>query len=307
MTLSKSFSSPVVPKAALASTCALFPTLQCEQFAERGCKVYATARKVEKMQGFTVRSEIEPLALDVTSDEDVQRVVESIVAREGKIDILVNNAGVGCYGPVLEVPLEQVKNVFDANTFSILRVSRAVVPHMASHRQGLIVNIGSIVGEMYASIASYEVVRPANRDTCFSPTPWAGIYAASKAATHALTEVLSMECRPFNIRVCLVAPGGVRSNIASSAMPVFKLPPDTLYAQFLDNIVARMWSSQSPRTMSTAVFARKVVTKALAREPPFYYSLGYNSTLFQFLKWLPRTWVMWALWRSLASTKAGAK
>ena len=52
-------------------------------------------------------------------------------------------------GPVLEIPLDQVRDVFEANTFSILRVSRVVVPHMAARKQGLIVNIGSIVGEMY--------------------------------------------------------------------------------------------------------------------------------------------------------------
>ena len=70
---------------------------RCEQFAEQGCKVYATARNIEKMQGFT-HAGIEKLTLDVKNDEDVKRVVEDVIDREGSIDILVNNAGVGCFG-----------------------------------------------------------------------------------------------------------------------------------------------------------------------------------------------------------------
>jgi 1-acylglycerone phosphate reductase len=65
----------------------------CEAFASRGCKVYATARDLKKMEGFT-DAEIETLALDVTKDEDVRRVVQHIVAAEGKIDVVVNNAGI---------------------------------------------------------------------------------------------------------------------------------------------------------------------------------------------------------------------
>ncbi|ETW77918.1 hypothetical protein HETIRDRAFT_107552 [Heterobasidion irregulare TC 32-1] len=258
----------------------------CEQFAEQGCKVYATARNIEKMQGFT-HAGIEKLTLDVKNDEDVKRVVEDVIDREGSIDILVNNAGVGCFGPVLEIPLDQIRDVFEANTFSILRVSRVVVPHMAARKQGLIVNIGSVVGEI--------------------PTPWAGIYASSKAATHAITQVLAMECAPLGVDVTLVAPGGVRSNISSSASPTFTLPPDTLYAKFLDNIIARMWASQSPQSMPTPVFAREVVAKVLQSKPPFYVTLGHNSTIFKVFKWLPRTWVMGYLWKLFSSPKAGAK
>jgi len=63
----------------------------------RGCKVYATARQVEKMQGFS-QSTIKMMALDVTDDEAVRRVVKTILELEGKIDILVNNAGVLAHG-----------------------------------------------------------------------------------------------------------------------------------------------------------------------------------------------------------------
>ena len=65
---------------------------RCEQFSERGCIVYATSRRLESMQSFQ-HENIRSMAMDVTKDEDVQAVVQKILADEGKIDIVVNNAG----------------------------------------------------------------------------------------------------------------------------------------------------------------------------------------------------------------------
>ena len=70
---------------------------RCEEYASRGCKVYATARRLESMAALT-QPNIEKLVLDVTDNDNVQAVVNTIVAREGRIDILVNNAGVLCIG-----------------------------------------------------------------------------------------------------------------------------------------------------------------------------------------------------------------
>ena len=70
---------------------------RAKEFSSQGCKVYATARKVEKMQALH-HLPIELLSLDVTDDSAVQEVVNTIITNEGKIDIVVNNAGVGCYG-----------------------------------------------------------------------------------------------------------------------------------------------------------------------------------------------------------------
>jgi 1-acylglycerone phosphate reductase len=66
---------------------------RAEEFASRGCKVYATARNIAKLEGLC---NVEKLELDVLSDASVKNTVDIIKAREGRIDILVNNAGVGC-------------------------------------------------------------------------------------------------------------------------------------------------------------------------------------------------------------------
>jgi 1-acylglycerone phosphate reductase len=73
--------------------------LSAEEFARQGCKVYATARKAEKMSGLS--SSIEQLELDVLSDVSIKKAVEAIIEREGRIDILVNNAGMGATSGLL--------------------------------------------------------------------------------------------------------------------------------------------------------------------------------------------------------------
>ncbi|KAF8506569.1 NAD-P-binding protein [Russula emetica] len=244
-----------------------------KEFASHGCKVFATARNTERMQALH-HPRIDLLPLDVTDDSAIKLVVDTIISKEGRIDIVANNAGTGCYGPTLELPLGQVQAAFDTNVFSVLRVNRAVFPHMAVRKQGMFITIGSIVAQC--------------------PLPWGGVYAATKSAVHAITNALEMECRPFNIKVLLVAPGGVKSNIAANQ--TYNPPPDTLYAGFMERILARRDISQSS-PMPTDVFAKRVVTKALAPTPPSYMTLGKNSMLFWLLTWLPRHWLLSILWK----------
>lgn len=81
---------------------------RCERFAEQGC---------------TVNHPVEKRVLDVTSDDNVKLVVQSILEEQGKIDIVVNNAGVPALGPLLDASLDDARKIFETNTFSILRVA----------------------------------------------------------------------------------------------------------------------------------------------------------------------------------------
>lgn len=84
----------------------------CEEFAEKGCIVYATSRRLETMQGFQ-HDTIRTMALDVTKDEDITAVVQKIFEEQGKIDVVVNNAGALAIGPVAEATIEQIRNAFE--------------------------------------------------------------------------------------------------------------------------------------------------------------------------------------------------
>ncbi|KXN88738.1 NADPH-dependent 1-acyldihydroxyacetone phosphate reductase [Leucoagaricus sp. SymC.cos] len=220
-----------------------------QEFAGQGCIVYATSRRLETIADFGDPN-IHRLAFDVTSDDSVQSGIQEILAREGKLDIVVNNAGMICPGPLIDISLDVVRKTFETNTFSILRVARAVIPEMAKRKQGVIVNMGSIVGQV--------------------PTPWNGVYCASKAAVDSISSVLSMECKPLGIKVFHVAPGAVTSNIADTAANNFSLAPDSLYKSYLANIMDRIYSSQGPGSMPTRTFAKEIVAKTLQKTPPLY-------------------------------------
>ncbi|KAG1877723.1 hypothetical protein DFJ58DRAFT_4280 [Suillus subalutaceus] len=245
----------------------------CERFAEQGCTVYATSRRLETMDGF--KHPVEKRAMDVTSDVDVKLVVQSILEEQGKIDIVVNNAGAIAIGPLLDASLDQARKAFETNTFSILRVAQAVAPSMVECKQGLIVNIGSLVGNI--------------------PTPWNELYCAAKAAVRAFTDVLAMECRPFGVKVMLVAPGQVRSNITTNQAATLELSPTSIYKPYFDRMYERLNGGQAKGNMDTDEFARRVVAKVLSPNPPSYMSLGGKSGLFEFFCWLPRWLVLWIL------------
>lgn len=106
-----------------------------------------------------------------------------------------------------------------------------------------------------------------------------------------------MELRPFNISVLHVAPGAVKSNISSNGIKGFTLARNTLYSNFASAITKRIYASQGSESMRTREFSRQVVAKALLKNPPRYMSIGGKSRTFALLKWLPRGFVIYLMWR----------
>jgi NAD(P)-dependent dehydrogenase (short-subunit alcohol dehydrogenase family) len=142
--------------------------------------VIATARRTEVLDDLDVASR---LRLDVTSD---QSVAEAFAAA-GRVDALVNNAGVGLVGPVERLPIDEGKQMFDANFFGALRCIQAVLPQMRERGSGTIVNVSSVAGR----------VAP----------PLDGMYSGSKFALEGLSEALMREVGHFGIKVAVVEPG----------------------------------------------------------------------------------------------------
>ncbi|KAF7303271.1 Short-chain dehydrogenase reductase family protein [Mycena kentingensis (nom. inval.)] len=254
----------------------------CEQFVVEGCQVYATARRLESMTDLA-GPQVVLKTLDITNTADVHRVVEEIVSEAGRIDIVVNNAGKIGIGPLIEQTVENVQAVLDANTTGAFRVAQAAFPHMAKRKSGVIVNIGSVVGD--------------------TPVPWNGLYSASKAAQHMMSRILTMELSPFNIHVLNVMPGAVRSNIAANGSAEFSLSPNSLYGAYLPDILRRLHASQASASMPTVVFAQRVVKAALKKNPPTELILGGNALVFKLMRWMPFTFVRWFFWRMFSKKK----
>ncbi|MDQ3671286.1 MAG: 3-oxoacyl-ACP reductase FabG [Actinomycetota bacterium] len=132
---------------------------------------------------------------DVSSEEDVARMVEETLSRHGRVDILVNNAGLYAslaMRPFTEIPLEEWRQVMDVNVASMFLTSRAVVPVMREQGGGKIVNISS--------------------GTPFRGVPFLLHYVTSKGAIVALTRALAKELGKDGVHVNCVAPGFTMSD-----------------------------------------------------------------------------------------------
>jgi NAD(P)-dependent dehydrogenase (short-subunit alcohol dehydrogenase family) len=239
-----------------------------EEFARRGQRVFATARRVEALAGLEGDG-IEKLALDVTDAGSIARAVAHVIESAGRIDLLINNAGKNTAGPLCELPLDEVRGLFETNVVGLLAVTQAVFPHMARARRGRIVNIGSVVGIL--------------------PTPFGGVYCASKSAVHMLSEVLRMEAAPFGVEVVLVQPGGVRSSISDNAEQGLARYAQNfeLYRPFAESIAKRARASQATGPMDTAAFARRLVAQLLRRRAPRVIRLGAGARVLPRLADLP--------------------
>ncbi|GLJ48022.1 hypothetical protein SUGI_1014160 [Cryptomeria japonica] len=165
------------------------------EFAHMKCQVVATARSFSSLEALRTNAQValHTVQLDVLSETSIEEAVRTVMDMYGRIDILVNNAGVHSVGPLAELPMELLQSTFNTNVFGTMQVIKAVVPHMASRRKGKIVNIGSV--------------------SVLVCNPWAGAYAASKAALHCLSDSLRVELKPFGIDVITVVPGAIKSNL----------------------------------------------------------------------------------------------
>ncbi|GAA5794757.1 hypothetical protein HPULCUR_000103 [Helicostylum pulchrum] len=239
-----------------------------EKFLKEGHTVIATSLEIESLKSLAeVYDRCERESIDINDEESISETVEKVVDKFGRIDILINNAGVPAVGALLDIDLETAQRCVNTNVFGTLKVSKIVGLHMAKRGKGKIVNIGSVMG--YAS------------------TPWAGIYALSKAATHSMSDTLRMELKPFGVQVIVVAPGAIKSNFATAGAKLVHVPEDSLYISVSKYIIGRASASHAPGSTSTDKFAAHVVKKILDPVSPKYITFGQSSWLFFVFYYLP--------------------
>lgn len=219
-----------------------------ELLVKAGYKVYGTSRKPATGE----RRSFKMLVLDVTSDESVEATVKAVMQREGRIDLLVNNAGFGVAPAAAEESsLDQAKAIFDTNFFGIVRMTRAVLPHMREQGSGRIINIGSVLG--------------------FLPVPYAALYSATKHAVAGYSESLDHELRTRGIRVSVVEPAYINTPFDANLLKP-DAPLDT-YREICIGVEKRV-----KEVMVTAdrpeVVAEVIVKAATAARPKVHYTPG---------------------------------
>ncbi len=174
-----------------------FGRLFTETLGRKGHTVFATmrdpggrnAKNASEIRGLAEKESlpIHVLEMDVTDDGSVERGVEAAVAKAGRVDVAINNAGYYLSGLEEAVTTEQARRLMDTNFLGVVRVNRAVLPHMRRQRSGVIMHISSGAGRVIL--------------------PSAGFYCASKFAMEALAEAYSYELAGQGIESVIVEPG----------------------------------------------------------------------------------------------------
>lgn len=162
------------------------------EFARRGSKIIVASRNEKALdevvkECYNLGGEATAVVMDVTKEDDVNRLARIARDKYGKLDIWVNNAGVTLFGRFEEVPTEDIRKVVETNLFGYMYGARAAIPHFREQGEGTLINVSSIVA--------------------VTGQPYTGAYVATKAAEKALSESLSQELMgEKNIHICTVMP-----------------------------------------------------------------------------------------------------
>jgi NAD(P)-dependent dehydrogenase (short-subunit alcohol dehydrogenase family) len=229
-----------------------------ERLAKAGYKVYGTSRRGAQAG----KRSFEMLPLDVTSDESVEAAVGEVMRRDGRVDLLVNNAGFGVApAGAEESSIDQARSIFETNFFGLVRMTRAVVPHMRRQGSGRIINIGSVLG--------------------FLPMPYGALYAATKHAVEGYSESLDHELRTRGIRVSVIEPAYTKTPFDANFME-----PDAQLDEYRE---ARAGVSKRVNEVMAAaeppgVVADTVLKAAEAAHPKIRYAAGKLAKRLRFLR-----------------------
>jgi NADP-dependent 3-hydroxy acid dehydrogenase YdfG len=183
----------------------------CLLFAEKGATVYAIARNADLLgklsaEAQPLEGEIVPLPFDITSASDVEKNVQYIAEKHGKIDVLINNAGLGHFAPIHELTVEQWDEMMDVNLKGTFLCTKYVVPHLIQRQTGHIINISSVAGTV--------------------TFPGGGGYCTSKFGVMAFTDILTQELKPHNVKVSVICPGSVQTYFGQTEPKDYSLRPD---------------------------------------------------------------------------------
>ncbi len=240
--------------------------------AQRGYRVFAAGRSSEKRAQLDAMARekklpLESIALEVCDDNSVEEAVRAVLGKAEGLDVLVNNAGVNYTAAVEDLTMEDWRAQFETNFFGVLRVTRAVLPHMRERRSGRILMMSSLSG----------LVTP----------PTQGAYSSSKHALEGLSNALRLELYPFGIDVVLIEPGYIITGIQKAAAELSKPylekggPYAPLYARFFSSV-----NDTRAKSKATPEDCALVMLEAIesARPKPRY---GVTS-LASFVKWSKR-------------------
>src|SRR5215208_139241 len=220
--------------------------------ARNGFQTYATMRNPKKGENIKSIATKENLSvhieqLDVTDNKSVMNAIQAILTEAGRIDVLVNNAGYALTGAFEDLAIEEIKAQYETNFFGLIRTTQAVLPIMRKQKSGTIVNISSGAGRF-----GY---------------PTGSAYVSTKFAVEGLSESMAYELEPLGIKVILVEPGVIKTNIANGMVIAKKSQnSNSPYSQIMQKMSTSF--EHMLENASSPDLVAKVVLQAVTSENP---------------------------------------
>ena len=173
-----------------------------QQYSKLGAQLIISARNLKALEKVRLSCQepdnIKTFQLDLADSEGMNGKVEAAIDLFGRIDILINNAGISQRSFVSETMLDVDRRIFEVNYFGTIALTKALLPHFISRKQGQLVVISSVVGKI--------------------GTPLRSSYSASKHALHGFFDSLRAECYDDGIEVTLICPGFVNTDVSINAL-----------------------------------------------------------------------------------------
>jgi len=213
-----------------------------------GYIVYGTSRKQ-----MTPPAGWNPLVMDVTDRESVNKAVAAVLEARGRIDVLINNAGFGLAGPAEFFTEEEMHQQLETNFFGMVRVCQAVLPSMRQQKSGTIINFSSIGG--------------------IAGLPFQSFYSASKFAVEGFSEALMQEVRPFGIRVVVIEPGDFHTAFTDNRRPSSGTHTNGVYSDMFRKTSA-IFESDERNGCQPEKIAKAVARILRRKSPAFRYPVG---------------------------------
>ncbi len=237
-----------------------------KELIEQGHTVYTVALRIDQMQDLKTLGG-HPLQMDITINDDIEKVVNTIVKREGKIDVLINNAGYGSYGAVEDVSIDEARRQFEVNLFGLARITQLVLPIMRKNKSGRIINISSMGGKVYS--------------------PFGAWYHATKHALEGWSDCLRIETKPFGIDVVVIEPGGIKTPWGIiAAENLKKTSGNGAYAERSNRVADSMIEmfTNGKYLTGEAVISKTIVKASFVKNPKPRYAVGYMAKPVLFIR-----------------------
>ena len=228
-----------------------------EYLGKKGHTVFGLSRKNVESNYFKT------IPTDITDHSQVQNAIAEVLKTESRIDLLINNAGMGMVGPVEDSSQAEILQLFNLNLVGTVQMMTAVLPHMRAQKMGRIINISSIGSEM--------------------GLPFRGFYSASKASVDKVTEAIRYEVSPWNIQVCALHLGDIKTKIAENRVKTKISEP---YQKIFDKVYGLMNAhvDHGNEPLEVAEYIEKLLEKRKWKAHFYYAKLGQRIGVP--LKWM---------------------